>query len=269
MSKRCCGNVGSPSITPPCCGGCSGMLLNSTSGTALISLRRTTHTASMKQTSRSRSRGIISIGQWTPRARPSTFCLARPVMPPPPSSFFRKALRATHTPSPRVITVEKNAAYPSACATLQQEGQLPTRCTLRQCKYFNNVVKQDHRFLKRRINPGLGFGSFHTARRTLQGYEAMHMIRKGQLGGARRETISGPKPHHCSDVRIGGIAYLQGDSLILRQFLQQNPCAHHRCFLVPRPGSHAGRLGRVLQASRHTDEDDRLQLRGAKACHPW
>jgi DDE domain len=48
--------------------------------------------------------------------------------------FFRKALRATHTATPRVITVDKNAAYPPAFATLQQEGQLPARCTLRQCK---------------------------------------------------------------------------------------------------------------------------------------
>ena len=97
--------------------------------------------------------------------------------------FFRKALRAKHTGTPRVITVDKNAAYPPAFETLQQEGQLPPSCTLRQCKYLNNVVEQDHRFIKRRVNPGLGFGSFHTAQRTLQGYEAMHMVRKGQIGG--------------------------------------------------------------------------------------
>jgi transposase-like protein len=42
-------------------------------------------------------------------------------------------------------------------------------------------IEQDHRFLKRRVNPSLGFGSFWTAQRTIQGYEAMHMIRKGQL----------------------------------------------------------------------------------------
>jgi transposase-like protein len=95
--------------------------------------------------------------------------------------FFRKALRARHIAIPRVITVEKNAAYPPAFETLQQEGQLPASCTLRQCKYLNNVVEQDHRFLKRRVNPSLGFGSFRTAQRTMQGYEAMHMIWKGQV----------------------------------------------------------------------------------------
>jgi transposase-like protein len=105
--------------------------------------------------------------------------------------FFRKALRATHTAAPRVITVDKNAAYPPAFETLQQEGPLPASCTLRQCKYLNNVIEQDHRFVKRRVNPGLGFGSFHTARRTIQGYEAMHMIWKGQVeGGAKGDILA-------------------------------------------------------------------------------
>ena len=103
--------------------------------------------------------------------------------------FFQKAFRATHTATPRVITVDKNAAYPPAFAMLQQEGHLPTSCTLRQCKYLNNVVEQDHRFLKRRINPGLGFGSFRTARCTLRGYEVMHMIRKGQLVGIAKGDL--------------------------------------------------------------------------------
>ena len=52
---------------------------------------------------------------------------------------------------------------------------------LRQVNYFNNIVEQDHRRIKRLIRPGLGFGSLSTARRTLAGYEAMAMIRKGQV----------------------------------------------------------------------------------------
>ena len=88
-----------------------------------------------------------------------------------------------------MITVDKNAAYPPAFETIQQEGQLPANCTLRQCKYLNNVVEQDHRFIKRRVNPGLGFSSFRTAWRTLQGYEAMHRIRKGQLAGIAKRDI--------------------------------------------------------------------------------
>jgi IS6 family transposase len=103
--------------------------------------------------------------------------------------FFRKALRAKHTATPRVMPVDKNAAYPPAFEVLQQEKTVPESRTLRQCKYVNNVVEQDHRFLKRRVNPGLVFGSCRTARRTLQGYEVMHMIRKGQVEGIARGGV--------------------------------------------------------------------------------
>src|SRR5207248_5660315 len=47
--------------------------------------------------------------------------------------------------------------------------------------YLNNIVEQDHRAIKRRVNASLGFRSFDGAQRTIQGYEAMHMIRKGQV----------------------------------------------------------------------------------------
>ena len=56
---------------------------------------------------------------------------------------------------------------------------LPETTELRRAKYLNNIVEQDHRFIKRLVNPGMGFGSFNTARITLRGYEAMNMIRKG------------------------------------------------------------------------------------------
>jgi transposase, IS6 family len=103
--------------------------------------------------------------------------------------FFRQVLQASHTLTPRVITVDKNAAYPPAFEALQQDSTLPETCLLRQCKYLNNVMEQEHRFVKRRVNPGLGFGAFHTAQRTIQGYEAIHMIRKGQLEGIARGDV--------------------------------------------------------------------------------
>jgi transposase-like protein len=56
-------------------------------------------------------------------------------------------------------------------------------------KYLNNIVEQDHRFIKRLVNPGMGFGSFNTARRTLKGYEAMNMIRKGQINGVEKGDV--------------------------------------------------------------------------------
>ena len=101
-------------------------------------------------------------------------------------AFFEKALGAPHTVTPRVINVAKNAAYPKAVDTLKTNQQLPSACELRQVKYLNNLTEQDHRFIKRCTRPGLGFFSFETARCTLAGYETMHMIRKGQLKGAKK-----------------------------------------------------------------------------------
>jgi transposase-like protein len=100
--------------------------------------------------------------------------------------FFRKALGQPHTANPRTVTVDKNPAYPKAVAEMKAGRELWPRSRLRQCKFLNNIVEQDHRGIKRLVRPGLGFGSFHTARRTLAGYEAMRMVRKGQarrIGG--------------------------------------------------------------------------------------
>ncbi len=72
--------------------------------------------------------------------------------------FFRQVLQASHARIPRVLTVDKNAAYPPAFEALQQEGILPAPCVFRWCKYLNNMAQQAHRFGKRRVNPGLGFG---------------------------------------------------------------------------------------------------------------
>jgi transposase, IS6 family len=88
-----------------------------------------------------------------------------------------------------VINVDKNPAYPPAVGLLKEEGTLPNRTQLRQCKYLNNLIEQDHRFIKRRVNPGLGFFSFNTAWRTIRGYETMNMIRKGQIAGIGRGEI--------------------------------------------------------------------------------
>jgi len=53
------------------------------------------------------------------------------------------------------------------------------------------LQEQDHRFIKRRVNLGLGFGSFNTARRTIQGYEAINMIRKGQIKNVEKGDVIG------------------------------------------------------------------------------
>jgi transposase-like protein len=108
--------------------------------------------------------------------------------------FFRKTLKAAHTQPPRVINVDKSAAYPSAVETLQDEEALSKTVELRQNKYLNNVVEQDHRNVKRIVKPMMGFHSFNTARRTLSGIEAMNMIRKGQVSGiSQGDSVSQAK----------------------------------------------------------------------------
>ncbi len=97
----------------------------------------------------------------------------------------------TTTLTPRVITVDKNAAYPRAIADLKAMGALPQAVELRQVKYLNNLIEQDHRFIKRLVKPGMGFFSFETAWRTLQGYEVMNMVRKGQMHGVEKGDILG------------------------------------------------------------------------------
>lgn len=103
--------------------------------------------------------------------------------------FFRKTLKAMHTQIPRVITVDKNPAYPKAISELKAAKKLPEIVKLRQSKYLNNIVEQDHRGIKRLVKPGMGFGSFNTARRTIRGYEIMNMLRKGQVLGVPKGAI--------------------------------------------------------------------------------
>jgi transposase, IS6 family len=86
-----------------------------------------------------------------------------------------------HNQSPRVITVDKNPAYPTAVQQLKDEKAMKQEALLRQQKYLNNIIEQDHRFIKKVIRPMLGFKSFETAEHTIAGIEAMHMIRKGQV----------------------------------------------------------------------------------------
>lgn len=101
--------------------------------------------------------------------------------------FFSKALGAAHTVVPRVITVDKNAAYPKALTELKAAGAVPAACKHRQVKYLNNRVEQDHRFIKRLVKPGLGFFSFETAWRTLQGYARHeHDQKRADAGGGQR-----------------------------------------------------------------------------------
>jgi transposase-like protein len=90
-------------------------------------------------------------------------------------------LRSFHVSKPRVITVDKNPAYPVAIQQLKDEQEMPEGIQMRQVKYLNNIVEQDHRFIKKRVRSMLGFKTYETATSIVRGIEAMHMMKKGQV----------------------------------------------------------------------------------------
>ncbi|WP_378956987.1 DDE-type integrase/transposase/recombinase [Pelosinus sp. sgz500959] len=95
--------------------------------------------------------------------------------------FFKKALKSIHNNQPRVITTDKYAATKVAIYEMIYSGTLSVKTTLQKIKYLNNIIEQDHRFIKRKIRSMLGFDSFETVEKTICGIEIMHMIRKEQV----------------------------------------------------------------------------------------
>ncbi|HHS7646479.1 TPA: IS6 family transposase, partial [Salmonella enterica] len=91
--------------------------------------------------------------------------------------FFRKAIR--YHCEPEVVTIDKSGANTADLATLNMGKPEAETMTIRQSKYLNNLIEQDHRNIKRRIRPMLGFKSFRRAQTLLAGVELIHMIRKG------------------------------------------------------------------------------------------
>src|SRR6516225_9584433 len=87
--------------------------------------------------------------------------------------------------------MDGNPWYRKAITELQQERKLSRRCRRRTCPYLNNNLEQDHRAIKRRVNASQGFRSFDGAWRTLQGYEVLHMIRKGQVRWLPKGDVAG------------------------------------------------------------------------------
>ena len=92
---------------------------------------------------------------------------------------------------PRVLNVDGHPSYPPVIADLKQTGELSRRCQCRPCPYLNNVLEQDHRFAKKRIAASLWFRSVDGALRAIAGYEAMNMIRKGQVKWLAKADIVG------------------------------------------------------------------------------
>ena len=95
--------------------------------------------------------------------------------------FFKKAITKENNQNPRVITIDKYAATEIAIDELIYSGDLACSTTIRKTKYLNNIIEQDHRFIKRKLKPMLGFKSLDGAIKTICGIEIMHMLRKGQI----------------------------------------------------------------------------------------
>ena len=91
--------------------------------------------------------------------------------------FFEKAMKANGVPEK--VTMDKSGANKAAMDEINARGEIPV--IVRQVKYLNNIVEQDHRAVKRVTKPMLNFKSFRAARCVLAGIELMHMIRKGQM----------------------------------------------------------------------------------------
>ena len=105
--------------------------------------------------------------------------------------FLQMALWRTGQIQPRVINGDGHASYPPAMEELKRSGELSCRCQCRPCPYLNNVLEQDHRFVKKRIAASLWFRSVDGALRTIEGYEAMNMLRKGQVRWLAKGDVVG------------------------------------------------------------------------------
>src|SRR5215471_18332084 len=95
-------------------------------------------------------------------------------------AFLHKAIR--NQGLPEKITIDQSGSTTAAITHYNRTHK--THIAIRQCKYLNNIIEQDHRAVKRKVRPMLGFKSFGAARCTIAGMEVMHAIRKGQLGTA-------------------------------------------------------------------------------------
>lgn len=100
--------------------------------------------------------------------------------------FFEKAMRQNG--DPEKVTMDKSGANKAAMDAINKDRDVPIEVC--QVKYLNNIVEQDHRFVKRVTKPMLGFKTFRTARAVLAGIELMHMIRKGQLSAEKGKDLS-------------------------------------------------------------------------------
>jgi transposase-like protein len=104
-------------------------------------------------------------------------------------ALFSRSLSDRSHPQPRVINTDKARCFPLAISEAKDQGILRRRCRHRPVPYFNNILEQDHRAIKKRICAKLHFRRFDCARRTIQGYQTIHKIRKGQVRWLRKGDV--------------------------------------------------------------------------------
>ena len=100
--------------------------------------------------------------------------------------FLERAIKLHDVPEK--ITIDKSGANTAAIGSVKADACVDI--LMRQNKYLNNIVEQDHRGVKRVTQPMLGFQSFWSARILIGGIETMHMIRKGQMDRPAGSTVS-------------------------------------------------------------------------------
>jgi transposase-like protein len=104
--------------------------------------------------------------------------------------FFKKLLGNKHIKTPYVINVDKNPAFVPAHSELQSTGEFEQTTQLRQVKYLNNGIENDHKSTKFKSRYRQWYQSFKTAKSTIDGMETMRMIQKGQLRCANKDVFA-------------------------------------------------------------------------------
>ena len=122
------------------------------------------------------------------------FMLSEKRNEPAARAFFEKAIGSNGIPDK--VTMDKSGANKAGMETINLQlallfmlGGIFTQITVRQIKYLNNIVEQDHRFVKKITKPMKGFKAFHSASAALAGIELHHMLRKNQHTQSANQTI--------------------------------------------------------------------------------
>ena len=103
-------------------------------------------------------------------------------------AFFRKAFRENGRPDK--VTIDKSGSNKAALDYFNTDAPKEEEIEIRQVKYLNNIAEQDHRFVKKRTRPTLGFKNFYSAKETISGIENIRMIQKGQIIGQNASQSS-------------------------------------------------------------------------------